>query len=111
MGSWQTCVRARTDVHALILTVKDLKELVTRKPAAEVELRAGIQSKCTHVKLHAPGVRMTSVLNRLQGTVSMSVCKCLNNFDCKYIPECCISMVSLAVLQQQAYSTIVAQPW
>lgn len=41
MGSWQTCVRARTDVHALILTVKDLKELVTRKPAAEVELRAG----------------------------------------------------------------------
>ena len=41
MGSWQTCVRARTDVQALILTVKDLKELVTRKPAAEVELRAG----------------------------------------------------------------------
>ena len=46
MGSWQTCVRARTDVHALILTVKDLKELVTRKPAAEVELRAG-QKPCT----------------------------------------------------------------
>lgn len=45
MGSWQTCVRARTDVHALILTVKDLKELVTRKPAAEVELRAG-QKPC-----------------------------------------------------------------
>ena len=45
MGSWQTCVRARTDVHALILTVKDLKELVTRKPAAEVELRAG-QNLC-----------------------------------------------------------------
>lgn len=41
MGSWQTCVRARTDVRALILTVADLKDLVTRKPAAEVELRAG----------------------------------------------------------------------
>lgn len=41
MGSWQTCVRARTQVQALILTVKDLKDLVTRKPAAEVELRAG----------------------------------------------------------------------
>ena len=41
MGSWQTCVRARTQVRALILTVKDLKDLVTRKPAAEVELRAG----------------------------------------------------------------------
>ena len=43
MGSWQTCVRARTQVQALILTVKDLKDLVTRKPAAEVELRAGQQ--------------------------------------------------------------------
>ena len=42
MGSWQTCVRARTEVRALILTVKDLKDLVTRKPAAEVELRAGL---------------------------------------------------------------------
>lgn len=41
MGSWQTCVRARTQVQALILTVKDLKDLVMRKPAAEVELRAG----------------------------------------------------------------------
>lgn len=40
-GSWQTCVRARTQVTALILTVKDLKDLVSRKPAAEVELRAG----------------------------------------------------------------------
>ena len=50
MGSWQTCVRARTQVRALILTVKDLKDLVTRKPAAEVELRAGQRSglpKCT----------------------------------------------------------------
>lgn len=50
LGSWQTCVRARTDVHALILTVKDLKELVTRKPAAEVELRAGVQ-RMLHCKL------------------------------------------------------------
>ena len=46
MGSWQTCVRARTQVQALILTVKDLKDLVTRKPAAEVELRAGQQWLC-----------------------------------------------------------------
>ena len=44
-GSWQTCVRARTQVKALILTVKDLKDLVTRKPAAEVELRAGQLSR------------------------------------------------------------------
>ncbi len=49
MGSWQTCVRARTQVRALILTVKDLKDLVTRKPAAEVELRAGQSSQLTHV--------------------------------------------------------------
>ncbi len=47
MGSWQTCVRARTQVRALILTVKDLKDLVTRKPAAEVELRAGQSSELT----------------------------------------------------------------
>ena len=51
MGSWQTCVRARTQVQALILTVKDLKDLVTRKPAAEVELRAG--QHCACCKLHA----------------------------------------------------------
>lgn len=49
MGSWQTCVRARTQVRALILTVKDLKDLVTRKPAAEVELRAGQSSQLTHM--------------------------------------------------------------
>ncbi len=49
MGSWQTCVRARTQVRALILTVKDLKDLVTRKPAAEVELRAGQSSEFTHM--------------------------------------------------------------
>ncbi|KAL3150518.1 hypothetical protein ABBQ32_000336 [Trebouxia sp. C0010 RCD-2024] len=45
MGSWQTCVRARTQVQALILTVKDLKDLVTRKPAAEVELRAAMAQR------------------------------------------------------------------
>ncbi|DBA93024.1 TPA: hypothetical protein ACH3X2_003363 [Trebouxia sp. C0005] len=45
MGSWQTCVRARTQVRALILTVKDLKDLVTRKPAAEVELRAAMAQR------------------------------------------------------------------
>ncbi|DBB12085.1 TPA: hypothetical protein ACH3X3_006197 [Trebouxia sp. C0006] len=45
VGSWQTCVRARTPVRALILTVKDLKDLVTRKPAAEVELRAAMAQR------------------------------------------------------------------
>ena len=52
MGSWQTCVRARTQVQALILTVKDLKDLVTRKPAAEVELRAGQLRFCIELAVH-----------------------------------------------------------
>ena len=52
MGSWQTCVRARTQVQALILTVKDLKDLVARKPAAEVELRAGPLWFCIALVLH-----------------------------------------------------------
>ena len=57
MGSWQTCVRARTQVQALILTVKDLKDLVTRKPAAEVELRAGQHWFCIMLAVNNTGGR------------------------------------------------------
>lgn len=58
MGSWQTCVRARTQVQALILTVKDLKDLVTRKPAAEVELRAGQQWLRVVLAVHSTAGRV-----------------------------------------------------
>ena len=43
-AQWQTCVLARDNVKVLVLYYKDVKDLITKRPEVEADVRASERS-------------------------------------------------------------------